>query len=463
MNNLAPTGRLPITQPPRIATGASGLIAMMLTALLLSTTARASDDEATHASAPDFAQLYQQGHVQLRRWIDPADRIAVSQQLTLTIEISTNRWFAGGTRIGTIEVDGAVVLQREKFAVNSSRQVDGASWAVQQWAITLYPQREGRFQVPAIAVNISIAGENQQRIEGVIQTQPLNFLAVTPDAMADRAAWIAVPSLSIDDRFDRELSDLQPGDAVRRTLRIRAEDTAAMMLLPASTLRVEGVANYPRAPRLTDRVNRGEYLAERVETIDYLIERDGRFEVPALSFYWWNTQRGQAERIELPAQHLQTGTAASPDTSPPDALFRGYALPAATLAILALITSIVIILYRRYRRAARRPSRARLLRQCVNACRAEDYRLATRLLYHWLDHADQGPYEVPRTLRSQLQQCSSRELQALFEQLMTRTFADQNNTEFDAPSFIHLLSKHVAKDSHRPWQPSRSPLTLNPR
>jgi len=47
------------------------------------------------------------------------------QKVTLTLEIATDRWFAGGTRIGIPEVPGLVILQTEQFASNASETHNG--------------------------------------------------------------------------------------------------------------------------------------------------------------------------------------------------------------------------------------------------------------------------------------------------------------------------------------------------
>ena len=93
------------------------------------------------ASANTIAQLQQEDKLRIKAWLEPEDNIIARQQVKLQIEVATDKWFSGGTRIGHFEIKDAIVMQREKFAVNSTRTDGDKSWAVQQWTLVVYPQR----------------------------------------------------------------------------------------------------------------------------------------------------------------------------------------------------------------------------------------------------------------------------------------------------------------------------------
>ncbi|TNH96001.1 BatD family protein, partial [Aeromonas sobria] len=99
--------------------------------------------------------------ITLKSWLkdQPAEHgpYAVNQQITLYLELATNRWFTAGTRISQFELPGVMVKQRSDMATNFTQRQDGETWSHQRWELSLYPQQSGQFEIPAIAVRATVA------------------------------------------------------------------------------------------------------------------------------------------------------------------------------------------------------------------------------------------------------------------------------------------------------------------
>ena len=93
-------------------------------------------------AATTLEELQAQGHLQVSASIRPDGTLVPGQKLSLVLEVATDRWFSGGTRISIPEVPGLVILQTEQFASNASEVRGGQSWVVQRWTLDVYPQRE---------------------------------------------------------------------------------------------------------------------------------------------------------------------------------------------------------------------------------------------------------------------------------------------------------------------------------
>ena len=119
---------------------------------------------ALNANATTIEELQQADKLSIRTWVEPHENIIARQQVNLLIEIATDKWFSGGTKISAVDIKDAIVLQREKFSVNSSRYEQGTSWTVQEWTLAVYPQRAGAFEIPEITGQVSIAGDNLEAI-----------------------------------------------------------------------------------------------------------------------------------------------------------------------------------------------------------------------------------------------------------------------------------------------------------
>ena len=173
--------------------------------------------------ATTVEELHDAGRLQVRSWLEPPQDIVPGQQLKLNIEIATDRWFAGGTRLQIPEVPGLVILQSESFASNSSERRNGQSWVIQRWALELYPQREGRFDIPPISARIKVNDEGMTAVQGDIASPALEFRAATPESLARASHWVAAPQYSVQQTFDRETGGPATGRRHRAGNRVQSQ------------------------------------------------------------------------------------------------------------------------------------------------------------------------------------------------------------------------------------------------
>jgi len=402
---------------------------------------------------PAFAQsqelqtlesLQQDGRLSLKIWIEPTDNIVARQQVNLIIEVATDKWFTGGTRIGRFEIVDSIALQREKFAVNSTRVVAGQTWSVQQWALTLYPQRGGDFEIPAIPVTLSIASDDPlSSIEGDLLTRPLRFTAQLPTALQPISSWVASPKFSVTEQFNRSLESLKPGDALIRTIRMAAEDLPAMMLPKMNMQDISGIGLYRKLPELADKVNRGDYLAERTEVLTYVFESTGDYQLPSEIFYWWDTRSSELREITLPEHRLEVlgASSAEPvDDSTSGSQRWDWRLLLQGFGMFVVLFGLIVVL-RRLRtqrntddsKARTKMSESHLRRAFIRACRKQQGAQAISLLYQYLDRYAGAGFEG--SVRVQLNQESQQVLLNKFNEIMSMEFNDDAQVDLDMGVF----------------------------
>ncbi len=434
--------------------------------------------QAEESEPVTFQQLLNTDQFRSRVWITPANDIAVGQQIELNIELATSSWFTTGTRIGRLEMEGAIVLKRNKFAVNSTMRERGDTWSVQLWMLTIYPQREGQFTIPPIKLRMSVAGPDGQALEGELNTPELLFTAVIPKAISEEsiANWISSPQFEVSEQFDRSLSDFKVGDAVRRTISLQADSVAAMMLPTLAEELDDGLAAYQKPARLEDRVNRGTYRALRRESITYVAEATGNYALPSMDFWWWNTDTLSLQKISLPSHNIVVGEATHSDSS--NTLFawlkKHYALAILALALLPLL---LISLRRGWWQLAR--SR---WQQSAIARQRRDYRKILRtfnegesakavyLMQHWFTRADsQKDGAIEADIENWLTQQKQQELLASYQRLIRSTFSisDEQVSKNEFTSLMQALREQretkLNKHKEQRSMQSDSALVLNPR
>jgi hypothetical protein len=422
-------------------------------------------------SAQTVGELRDADKLRIRTWVQPDKNIVPGQQLNLFIEIATDKWFSGGTRIGRFEVEDAIVLQREKFAVNSTQKELGQSWTVQMWTLTVYPQRSGPFEIPAIPIRVSIAGKNLESIVGEIQTNPLSFTTHKPQELDIADNWVATSRFEVRESFNKSIEELKTGDALVRTINMSADDLPAMMLPGFAAEEIPGLAIYKKPPSVNDKVNRGDYTAERTEILTYVFEQVGDYELPPRTFYWWNTASETLESVILSGHSLSVtnlpGQVTIPDeeeaAAAPSIDIRAIVINAimalAVLAIVAFIVRRVSTLIRQVK--LRKPTQAtekQLRREFASACRNNDREKAVGLFYQWLDYY--GDEHFQGSIRAFLTQLNHDKLASVFSNLMQSIYAsNQKDNKTELVYFANQLFKEL-KQLKRPNIFSRRPVEL---
>ena len=251
--------------------------------------------------------LERAGQLQISSSLLPPEHIVAGQKVELVIDIATDRWFAGGTRLRLPEVAGLVILQTNDFASNSTEQRQGQTWVTQRWTLDVYPQRSGAFSIPPVSATVAVNDESDGVVRGTLYSPAVHFQASLPADLDSAQHWVASPTFSVTQRFDKELDTLQPGDAILRVVTFEATDVMAMMLPSLDTDKGAGLVAYPRAPVLTNNSNRGTTTAKRIDSITYIAESAGQYLLPAESYYWWDTQAQELRTRLLPEVQIVVG------------------------------------------------------------------------------------------------------------------------------------------------------------
>ncbi len=298
----------------------------------------------------ELEQLLANGDLTIDSRLDHRGTLVPGQRAKMVIEIATNNWFSGGTRIRLPEVPGLVILQTDPFAANASETRSGATWVVQRWTVDLYPQRAGDFLVPPMTLMVNVNGGELGNIEGETESPALQFSVSMPEALEQADFWVASPDYRVTQKISRATNALQPGDAFERIISFEASDVLAMMLPEVRDTRQPGLAVYPAPPQLENSNNRGQSRGKRVQSISYLAEKPGSYLLPAQDFFWWNTRAETLQVISIPAIEVQVAGEAGQSASGSSREGKSPHWPTLIGAALSLLGIVVfVVLMSRYR------------------------------------------------------------------------------------------------------------------
>lgn len=268
--------------------------------------------------------------------------------------------------------------------VVASEELDGESLLTQRHEFTIYTQRSGQLVVPSFQVRFqgkqSFVGD-AVAMQGL--TPELTFLSKRPPGTENLGVVVAASNLKTEQSWTpAEVSAVQAGDVIERTISRRVAGTTAMMLPPVVATAPDGVRVYPTDPVVEDKITRGQLDAMRIETIKYQFQRSGRYDLPDVVFTWWDPRAAELQSATLEGQTIDVNAVAgetevpSPEANRAEGLPRVGVIWIVTMTVAALALVLVVRQLATTWRSMRNTREAVAARTVDSACRSNDARAA---------------------------------------------------------------------------------------
>jgi hypothetical protein len=387
-SRLAPTGDLQRTrincrsEPARegvrtVTTKLTGLFLCLLTT-------------ATLAAEPD---LRVQTHLQ------PNDSVMVGGILELQLDVLTDSWFTDAPTLPDLKLPGALVLPPDGHAEHINQTLDGKSFNGMRYTYRITPNLAQGFDIPPLTVQ---ATPGQASAPLSAQSQPLHFTAAQPPGFKPGELVLVAQGLRLTQKVIHSATPLKVGDSITRQLTLQA-DNAMAMSLPAPALGdISGLSRYPKNPQISNLDDgRGNFNGgQRIDTVTYRIDTEGRYNLPAIELTWWDASSQQTRTAQVPAVSFEAAanSAYKPVFSITEDLKKlgqqsSVHLSGHWLAILALL--LVAILAGWF-------ARPFVYRACLAAKARRQARHAA-----WLESADYAWRQIPRQIDGKPAQLSA--------------------------------------------------------
>lgn len=324
--------------------------------------------------------------------------VTAGQRLIVSVVLMVLGQFSGPTYLDLPDLDGAIVMQDSERPTLGTQQVGDESYVTASHDVIVYPQRGGRLTVAPITARFgSRESFDQPAIEHRLQTESFDIEVTAPPGALPGEVMVSTSTLSATETWSPQPVSARVGDAFTRTITVRAEDVPAMLLPTPDFREAEGFARYTKPPQLGDEADRGTMIAERTDTVTYVSERAGSFQIPELSLRWWDPGKGQWQTKRFPAVTLEVAenpALAAPPVSVGDAVRSLATMKSLLWGIVAVAAAAVVLLFPgrrlkqrwqswRTRRAASEPARWKRLQK---ACGRGDAAGVYAELGRWLAH-----------------------------------------------------------------------------
>jgi len=270
------------------------------------------------------------------------------EPVSLIITLYSPGPFSGTASFDLPELPLTTILSAGRPVIGSET-IDGDSWLTQRHEFRVFTQAAGTIEIPSFAVRFSgkpSFTDDPEPIEAA--TDALTFESKRPPGTNPGELVVAADDMLFQQTWQpKDALTVTEGDVVIRTITRTADNTTAMMfppppsgglkgrrdgreLVPADSAVGGSVSNssrdsrptadegtsihvYSTTPQLSDRTERGEFSATRIDTLKYQLKSAGTQQIPDLTFTWWDVSNETLQKISLPGITVNVVPAATAD------------------------------------------------------------------------------------------------------------------------------------------------------
>jgi hypothetical protein len=316
----------------------------------------------------------------------PEARSWIGQRVPFFVELRSPGSFAGSASFDLPQLPGTLLMKIGNPVVGS-QEIEGANWFVQTHEFALFSQRSGSLEVPAFTVRFSRRdGFTGPATDIKAESPGFKIEIRRPPGSETIGFLVTTESLDVTEAWEPTPGPADLGGVFKRTIVQRAPEVPGMALAPAPTSAPDGIRVYPGNAETNDKLERGDFLGERRETITYLLQQSGTLELPALNYVWWNPRTEILESKTLPAVTFEVAPKPATATTQEPAAAR-----LAWLWLLGAVPFVGLLVWQRQRLAVWKARCWRMLnppdrvaaRRLIRACRAHNAAAANSAWTEW--------------------------------------------------------------------------------
>ncbi|ADE11081.1 BatD family protein [Sideroxydans lithotrophicus] len=393
-----------------------------------------------------------------------------------------------------------VLVQQLGQDKQTSETRNGRSYQVIERRYLLFPQRSGSVRLDGAVLNAQVqdnSGNDNDPFGNIfgrnpfagmmnttrpirIQSEPVVLNVRPRPAGAGGHDWLPAQHVTLEESWQPDNGSIRAGDPVTLHLHLAADGLIAAQLPDLSRILKlpNGLRAYPDQPKLNNDAHGISIIGTRDQDIAIIANTAGRYEIPALHLFWWDTGKNVQQEIELPARTLdvlpsaggiavgttppgQDSISAGPPAAPSVAQPMGIAGTDYRWAWISLVFALLWLgtlgaWWLSSRRKARQP--AHLNTQATTpsasasdlgearkafrqACRDNDAQAARRHLLAWA-HAS-WPQDPPRGLKALADRLDDAALKPLLKQLDRACYA---NGIWQGDALLNLKTLHSKEE-----------------
>ncbi|RRJ84856.1 BatD family protein [Aestuariirhabdus litorea] len=249
----------------------------------------------------------------------------VQQEIIYNLRIYHSVPLFDDSQLSELKIEDAIVQQLGEPNARSE-VINGTRHGVFELRYAIYPQRSGELVIPS-QIFTATAANNQGRFDPFLGGRPGKRLAIrsaeirieikAAPAGSEGKPWLPARELTLEQQWSGDPKAMKVGDAITRTLVMRADGLTFAQLPPLQADEVAGLKAYPDQSQTENHRSEQGVLGEVRFASAYVATEPGTYRLPARSIQWFDTERGQFSQATLPEETLTVLPTARLSPTPP--------------------------------------------------------------------------------------------------------------------------------------------------
>jgi len=339
-----------------------------------------------------------QESLRVRAAVSP-EKCFVGQKFLLTIDVMTTEFFTGQPAIQIPKIAAVALLPDPLSKGPLTDTIQGTTYSGVSFHFVGFPLKPGQIEIPPCLITTFQNDDQGRRLEKHPIMIPCQLEAILPPGAEELSSLICTPKLETTISWDPPLSmdhvSVKLGDALTRTVTLTAPDVLGMVLPPLPQVSLSGLRAYPAPAIVKDDLHEEDLVGKRVETVTYVCQQPGHYELPEILIPWYDTRNHLLRQAKIPRLIIDVTAppvaAASPSSS---AHGKGTTFWLAFMGSVLALNGMALVLRKRLHVFAR--SREQLLFSAVGqACHSNRPRDAAQAILKWIAELGIDPGASP--------------------------------------------------------------------
>ena len=190
----------------------------------------------------------------------------------------------------------------------SLREVrNGIEYYVMQWRYVVFAEKSGSLRIPGENARVAIYGNQfRPQIRPIVAPEKTITILPIPDAYPRNEAWFPASRVELSQSFEpSNTTTLNLGDALTRSINVRARDSYQSALLPLELGSIEDLRVYPEQATVDSVLEGDRVWGTQTRAFNLIPVEPGRVVIPEFRLTWWDTETREVKVTTLPSAIFQ--------------------------------------------------------------------------------------------------------------------------------------------------------------
>ena len=180
---------------------------------------------------------------------------------------------------------------------------NGIEYYVMQWRYVVFAEKSGTLRIPGESARVAIYGNQfRPQIRPIVAPEKSITILPIPEAYPRNEPWFPASKVELTQLFDpSNTATLNLGDALTRTINVRARDSYQSALLPLELGSIEDLRVYPEQASVDSVLDGDRVWGTQSRAFNLIPVDPGSVAIPEFRLTWWDTEAREVKVATLPS------------------------------------------------------------------------------------------------------------------------------------------------------------------